>query len=200
MDHTSSQSVCRRTTKTTDAGRSTAILFAGPSYRQRAGKPRQAVAQHLQVSRTGRTLHRTFPCTNHRPPPQHPTLARRDAFRGRTRSSRTIRRSVQALVRAIAVGLPTWSPTNPTSLPSHPRRPPIILDGQASTSVLQLLRRQATHLLALLTALYTCLPNLTKASRLRNRPGVASMENALHRPRQPHRQRGLLPGSVRTVR
>lgn len=200
LGHTSSQSVCRRTTKTTDAGRSTAILFAGPSYRQRAGEPRQAVAQHLQVSRTGRTLHRTFPCTNHRPPPQHPTLARRDALRGRSRSSRTIRRSAQAPARAIAAGLSIWSPTNPTSLPSRPRRPPIILGGQASTNVLQLLQRRATHLLAPLTALYTCSPNRTKASRLTNRPGVASMGSAQHRQHQLHRQRELPPGSVRTVK
>lgn len=108
LGQTLSRNVCRRTTITTDAGRSTATSFAGLSYRQRAGEPRQAVAQHLRVKQTDRTLHPTFPCINHRPPLQHPTLARRDALRERSRSSRTIRRSAQTLARAIAAGLSTW--------------------------------------------------------------------------------------------
>ena len=199
LGQASSQSVCRRTTKTTDAGRSTATSSAEPSCRQRTGEPRRVVAQHPQARRTRRTLHRTFPCTNHRPRPQRPTLATRDVLRGRSRSSRTIRRSAQALARVFAAGLSTWSPMNPTSLPSHLPRPPVILGGQASTDVPQLPRRRATHLSALLIAHYTCSPSLTKASRPRSRHGVASTENAQHRLHQPHHQKGTLPGSVQIM-
>ena len=107
LGQASSQSVCRRTTKTTDAGRSTATSSAEPSYKQRTGESRRVVAQHLQVRRNRRTLRRTFPCTNHRPQPQHPILVTCDALRGRSRSSRTIRRSAQALARVFAAGLST---------------------------------------------------------------------------------------------
>jgi hypothetical protein len=83
----SSQSVCRRITKTTDAGRLTTTLSAEPSCRQRIGEHRQAVAQHQQARRTRHTLRRTFLCTNHQPPRLHPILGRCDALRGRSRSS-----------------------------------------------------------------------------------------------------------------
>jgi hypothetical protein len=143
----SSRSVCRRNTRITDAGRSTTTSFAEPDCRQRIGERRQAVAQHRQARRTRCTLHHpTFPCTNHRPPLLHPTLAWAVALRGRSRSSWKTRHSAQALVRVTVTGLWTWSRTTLASHLSLLPRPLVTLGGRASTNVLQPLRRRPTHL------------------------------------------------------